>query len=81
MFDAGDSADNFLYTWSEVAVAPADWWRAGVVVQRTKVYHTAFDIQRGFLVGFSYKRTQVTGYVFNPDASRPTVVIGVGLSF
>ena len=81
VFDAGDSADNFLYTWSEVAVAPADWWRAGVVVQRTKVYHTEFDIQRGFLVGFSHKRTQVTGYVFNPDASRPTVVIGVGFSF
>ena len=30
------------------------------------------DIQPGFLVGFSY-RAEVTGYVFNPDASRPTV--------
>jgi hypothetical protein len=29
-------------------------------------------------VGFSY-RAEVTGYVFNPDASRPTVVIAVGL--
>ncbi len=27
-----------------------------MTVQRTKVYQTAFDIQRGFLVGISYKR-------------------------
>jgi hypothetical protein len=81
VFDAGDSADNFLYTWSELAVAPAEWCRFGLVVQRTKAYQTAFDIQRGFLVGVSYKRVEVTGYVFNPDASRPTVVIGAGLGF
>ena len=80
VFDAGDSADNFLYTWSELAVAPVDWCRVGFVVQRTKVYQTAFDIQRGFFGGFSYKRAEVTGYVFNPDAS-PTVVIAVGFSF
>lgn len=79
--DAGDFADNFLYTWSDLAVAPAEWCRFGLVVQRTKVYHTAFDIQRGFLAGFSFKRVDVTGYVFNPDARRPTVVIAVGIGF
>ena len=47
----------------------------------TKTCETGFDIQRGFLVGFSYKRVDFTTYVFNPDASRPTVVLGVGLSF
>ena len=56
VFDVGDSADNFLHTGSELAVAPVDWCRVGMTVQRTKVYQTAFDIQRGFLVGISYKR-------------------------
>lgn len=81
VFDTGSSSDNFFYTWSELAWAPADWFRLGVVVQRTKVYKTDFDIQRGFLVGFAYKNATFTTYVFNPDASRPTVVLGVGLSF
>jgi hypothetical protein len=81
VFDAGDSADNFLYTWSEFEVAPADWLRFGLVAQRTKVYQTEFDIQRGFFAGVSYKGLDVTAYVFNPDADRPTVVVAVGVSF
>ena len=78
--DAGDSADSFLYTWSEFALAPTDWSRFGLAVQRTKVYQTEFDIQRGFFAGFSYKRAEVTAYVFNPDV-RATVVLAVSVGF
>ena len=78
--DAGDSADSFLYTWSEFALAPTAWSRFGVAVQRTKVYQTEFDIQRGFFAGFSYKGAEVAAYVFNPDAS-PTVVLALSVGF
>jgi len=81
VIDAGSTADSFLYTWSEFEVAPVDWFRFGFVVQRTKVYETEFDIQRGFFTGFSYKRADVTAYLFNPDADRPTVVLAVGVGF
>jgi hypothetical protein len=81
VFDTAASDDSFLYTWSELALAPADWWRVGLVVQRTKVYETEFDVQRGFLAGFSYKRLDVTAYLFDPDASRPTGVVGVVATF
>jgi hypothetical protein len=76
--DARDSADSFLYTWSEFALVPTAWSRLGLAVQRTKAYRTEFDIQRGFFVGFSYKRTDVAAYVFNPDA---TVVLAVSVGF
>ena len=78
--DAGDSADSFLYTWSELALAPTAWSRFGLAVQRTKVYQTEFDIQRGFFAGFSYQRAEVAAYIFNPDAS-PTVVLAVSVGF
>jgi len=81
VFDTTDSAASFLYTWSELAWAPAEWCRVGAVVQRTKAYETDFDIQRGFFAGVSYKRADVTAYVFNPDASRPTGVVALGLRF
>ena len=81
VFDLGDSSDSFLYTWSELGWGPVDWLRLGLVVQRTKVYETEFDIQRGFLVGLAYKNATFTTYVFNPDASQPTVVLGATLSF
>ena len=78
--DASDSADSFLYTWSEFALAPTDWSRFGLAVQRTKVYQTEFDIQRGFFAGISYKRVDVAAYVFNSDV-RPTVVLAVSVGF
>ena len=81
VFDTGDSSDNFFYTWSELSLAPVDWFRFGLVVQRTKLYQTDFDIQRGFLLGISYKKVDFTTYVFNPDASRPTIVLGLGVGF
>ena len=81
VFDSDDSADSFFFTWSELSLAPVEWYRLGLVVQRTKLYETEFDIQRGLFLGFSYKRVDVTAYLLNPDASRPTVVLGVVLNF
>ena len=81
VFDTGDSSDNFFYNWSELTLSPVDWFSFGMVTQRTKVYETDREIQRGFLVGFSYKALDLTTYVFNPDDSDPTVVIAVALSF
>ena len=80
VFDPGDSSENFFYTWSEFSLAPVDWFRVGLVIQRTKLYETDFDIQRGFLAGVSFKRVDFTTYLFNPD-DKPTVVLGAGVSF
>jgi len=81
VFDAGTSSDSFFYNWSEVALAPVDWFRFGLVTQRTHAYASDRDIQRGVLVGFSYKQLTLGTYLFNPDDDTPTVVISVGLSF
>ena len=81
VIDTGSSSDSFFYTWSELTLAPADWFRFGLVIQRTKLYQTDFDIQRGVLVAFSYKSVDVSAYVFNPDESQPVVVVAAAVSF
>ena len=81
VFDTGSSADSFFYNWSELTLAPVEWFRFGMVTQRTRVYQTDRDIQRGLLAGFSFKRVDLTGYVFNPDDEAPTFVLAVGLTF
>jgi hypothetical protein len=81
VFDSRDSSESFFYNWSELAISPADWFRAGVVIQRTRLYGEDRDVQRGFLAGFSYKKLNATAYVFNPDASKPTFVLALGVSF
>ena len=81
VFDTGNSEGNFFYTWSELSVSPVDWFRFGLVGQRTRAYQTDVDIQRGLLVGFSYKKIDFTTYVFNLDQGKPTWVFSVGVSF
>ena len=81
VFDTRDSSGSFFYNWSELTVAPVDWLKLGMVTQRTRLYQTDRDIQRGFLVGLSYKQLSLTTYVFNPDESTPTVVVAVGVTF
>lgn len=81
VFDTGDFSDSFFYNWSELSLAPVDWFRFGLVTQRTRVYETDRDVQRGLFAGFSFKKLDVTTYVFNPDESKPTVVMAAALNF
>lgn len=81
LFDTSDSSASFFYAWSELAVAPAPWFRAGLVGQRTRVYQSDRDIQRGVLVGTSFKGVDATVYVFNPDDSKPVWVAAIAVGF
>jgi len=81
LFDTSESSDSFFYAWSELSWSPIDWCRLGLVGQRTKVYQTDRDIQRGVLVGFSSERVDFTAYWFNIDERSPTVVLALGVSF
>jgi hypothetical protein len=79
--DTGDSSESFFYNWSELTLAPLDWFRFGLVTQRTRVYQTDREVQRGVLAGFSYKHFDLATYVFNPDESKPLVVVAFSVSF
>jgi hypothetical protein len=81
VFDTADSAGNFFYTWSELTYSPWEWLRAGFVAQRTKAYQSSLDIQRGFLLGVSYKKVDFTTYVFNLGWTDPTIVLALGFNF
>jgi len=81
VFDTRDSAGSFFYSWMELSYSPLQWWRAGIVAQKTKAYHTGLDIQRGILVGFSHKGVDFTIYVFNAGWTTPTVVQSLAYSF
>jgi len=81
VFDLGDSSSNYFYMWSELSVWPTEWLRAGLVTQRTRVYQPDRDIQRGLLVGFSYKKLDGTVYFFNPGSDDHFTVVSLGVSF
>lgn len=78
---ARESADTYLYNWSELTFAPVEAFRFGLVTERTRVYQTERNIQRGLLAGVSYRRADIAGYVFNPDGDKPTFILSFALTF
>lgn len=81
LYDTERSSDSYFYNWSELTVAVTDWLQVGVSVQRTRAYETDLDIQRGFVVGTTLGDFDLRAYVFNPDESKPVVILGAGLTF
>ena len=78
---ASKAEDRFAYNWSELAIAPVEWLRVGLVTQRTRAYRADREIQRGPFVNVIYKQLDTAVYVFNPDDAEPTVVLSIGWSF
>ena len=81
VFDTGNQATSFYYSWPQLTYSPLTWLRVGLVAQRTKAYQTSLDTQRGFFVGFSHKKMQFTTYIFNAGWTQLTVVLEAGVSF
>jgi hypothetical protein len=61
--------DSFTYAWSEIGFSPLEWLRFGLVGQRTMVYQSDRDIQRGLFTELMHRKVSLGLYVFNPDDS------------
>ena len=81
VFDTKDHSGSFFYSWPELTYSPWEWFRAGLVAQRTKAYRTSLDVQRGFLIGISHKKFNFTTYILNPGWEKPTLVFEAGFDF
>jgi len=81
VIDLEDDEGDFVYGWTELTWAPADWFRAGMVGQRTRLYDTGLDIQRGLLIGFTWRWLDVAGYFFNPSSDDRFTVVSLAVDF
>lgn len=81
LWAAQNSNDDFFYTWSELTWSLRDWLWIGIVGQRTRVFQSDLDIQRGLLAGFALGNCDITAYVFNWGWGEPAFVLAVGITF
>jgi hypothetical protein len=74
--------DSFTYSWNELGISPLEWLRFGIVTQRTMVYQSDRDIQRGIFIQGKYEKAVLGAYVFNPDDSESRfAVFSLGAEF
>lgn len=82
MHDFEVHEDSFTYAWSELGVSPLEWLRFGLVGQRTRVYQSDRDIQRGGFAQLMFDKATLGLYVFNPDDSADRfVIVSLGAEF
>ena len=81
VIDTADSSESFFYNWSELTYSITESLRAGLVIQRTRAYQTDRDVQRGLIVGYSYRRAEFSFCLFNPDDDKPSAAFSVGYRF
>ncbi|AYB35277.1 hypothetical protein [Chryseolinea soli] len=73
--------NHYLYNWSDLTYSPKDWLWFGISAQRTRVYQTALDIQRGVLIGAGLKNWELTTYVYNLGFEDPFVLVSISKQF
>jgi hypothetical protein len=66
VIDQAGSDFNYLYTWTELGYSPLEKLRAGVSIQRTRLYETGLDIQRGIFAEYSFWKFTAGLHYYNP---------------
>ena len=80
--DFENHGDSFAYAWSELGFSPLECLRFGLVGQRTRVYSSDRDIQRGGFAQITAGKVTFGLYVFNPDDSANRVsILSLGAQF
>ncbi|MBL7854071.1 MAG: hypothetical protein JNL17_06725 [Cyclobacteriaceae bacterium] len=79
--DFNTNENNFFYSWVDFTYAPTDWLWVGISGQRTRLYQSDLDIQRGLLVGGGYKSWELTTYVYNIGLENPFVLLTLSATF
>lgn len=80
LFDLKDSENNFYYNWADLTYSPTDWLWFGISGQRTRLFQTELDIQRGLLVGVRLKNFELNTYVYN-IGDDPFLILTLSASF
>jgi len=81
MFDADANVNNFYYNWSDLTYSAKDWLWFGISGQRTRLYKTDLDIQRGLLIGSSFKNLEINGYLYNLGFDDPFFLVTLTMGF
>ncbi|HEX6226835.1 MAG TPA: hypothetical protein VFZ52_20600 [Chryseolinea sp.] len=82
LFAANEPEENsYFYSWSDLTFSPTDWLWLGISGQRTRVYQTDVDFQRGLLIGAGLKSWELSSYFFNIDTDNPFLLVNLAVTF
>lgn len=81
LFEFSDRTNNFYYNWTDLTYSLKDWFWFGLSGQRTRLYKTDLDIQRGLILGGGFKHWEFTGYLYNLFFDEPFVLLTLTFNY
>lgn len=81
LFDMKEKENNFFYNWTDLTYSPNDNLWFGISGQRTRLYKTDLEIQRGVFAGLSIKEFELTTYLYNLFFDDPFLLVTLSKDF
>jgi len=81
VWDFQDNENNFFYTWSELAISPNENLRVGFSANRTRLYQTDLDFERGIFCQYSVEKFTGGIHYFNPFTNDYFLIATIGIEF
>ncbi len=81
LFDFESRENDYYYAWSELSWQARSWLRLGLSVQRTRLYESDREVDRGLFAAVSRGPVELVAYGFNLDGDSPFAVVGLTVEF
>ena len=81
VFDFSSKENNFFYMYTELAIRPINALRTGIMTQRTRVFESDRELQRGIFAEYYFGRFRAGVFYFNPFDSDQFWVASFSVDF
>ncbi len=81
VFDQAGTEFNYFYTWTELGYSPFEKFRTGISAQRTRLYQTGLDFQRGIFAEYSFWKMTAGFHYFNPFSTDYFFIASLNFEF
>ena len=81
VFDFSSKENNFFYMYTELAIRPINALRTGIMTQRTRVFESDRELQRGIFAEYYFGRFRAGVFYFSPFASDQFWVASFSVDF
>jgi hypothetical protein len=81
VFDFNAGENNFFYMYSELAIRPIKSLRTGIMTQRTRLYESDRELERGIFAEYYFGRFRIGAFYFSPFASGNFWIASASVDF
>ena len=81
VIDFAGKENNFFYTWTELAITPVKKFRTGVSANRTRLYQSELEVQKGLFAQYSFCKLTAGLHYFNPFSDDYFLIATMSIEF